>query len=265
MSHSDNNVVKYEVRDDIAIVTINRPEVRNAINGDVSQALSNIFCEIENDSNIKCSILTGSGSSFCSGADLKAIESAAMEKKPNNIIIKNGGFGGLVKLARKKPLIAAVNGPAIAGGFEIVLACDLVVAMVTASFGLPEVKRSLIASAGALFRLPRLVGQNIAMEMILTGEPITAKYAQQIGIVNKLADNHTQLMESSILLAKTIAANAPLSVQASRSLVSLAFNSDDNEIWSACFKEAALVSNSLDAIEGRRAFIEKRPPNWKGL
>ena len=265
MSNSDKNVVKYEVSEDIAIVTINRPEVRNAINGEVSLALSDIFCEIENDPNIKCSILTGSGSSFCSGADLKAIDLAAIENKPNNIIIKNGGFGGLVKLPRNKPLIAAVNGPAVAGGFEIVLSCDLVVAIVTASFALPEVKRSLIASAGALFRLPRLVGQNIAMEMILTGEPITAKYAQQIGIVNKLADNHNQLMQLSIKLAKSIAANAPLSVQASRRLVSLAFNIDDKEIWNAGFSEATLVLNSIDAVEGRRAFIEKRPPNWKGL
>jgi enoyl-CoA hydratase len=256
------NAVLYEIRNGIGLLTINRPEARNAVNGEVSLGIAAALDDIDHNNAVSVAILTGSGGVFCAGADLKAVEESQKTNVRNNIIIKNGGFAGLVRRARKKPLIAAVNGPAVGGGFEIVLACDLVVAAESASFALPEVKRSLLASAGALIRLPRLIGMARAMEMILTGESLSARRAFELGIINRVVPDG-MVGETAMQLALAVAANAPLAVQASRQLASRALEHSDLELWREGFALANEILQTEDAKEGRRAFIERREPNWK--
>ena len=173
-------MVEYETRDHIALITLNRPDARNAVNGEVARALESALDQYEGDDTLWAAILAAAGTVFCAGADLKEI--AAGNRA--TLSTERGGFAGIVKRARTKPLIAAVNGAAVAGGCEIALACDLIVASENAIFGLPEVKRSLIAAAGGLFRLPRAIGRAVAMEMILTGDPIDAERAYALGLVN---------------------------------------------------------------------------------
>jgi enoyl-CoA hydratase len=173
-----------------------------------------------------------------------------------------GGFGGIVHRQRTKPLLAALNGPALAGGFEIALACDLIVASEESFFALPEVKRSLIAVAGALFRLPRAMGMTQAMEVILTGEPLAAVRAYELGLINRLV-SRDRVLDEAVALARTIASNAPLAVQASRALAARAFSADEAMLWRDGFEMFQRNMQSEDAKEGPLAFIEKRAPRWK--
>lgn len=250
-------IVEYKKNGRVALITLNRPEARNAVSGELAQALEGAIDKLEADDDVWVGILAGNGPVFCAGADLKAVASGKA-----NLGTSRGGFGGFVTLERTKPVIAAVEGPAVAGGCELVLACDLVVASSDAAFGLPEVKRSLVAMAGGTTRLPKRVPQNIAMELALTGDTMNAERAYQHGLVNILCEPGDAINEA-MNLAERINANAPLAVRATRQAISQgAMVSDDEGIRIAVelFKP---VAASEDAKEGPLAFIEKRLPEWK--
>jgi len=252
-------MVDYEVIGRVAVLTINRPEARNAVNGAVAAAMEANLDRLEADDEVWVGVITGAGPVFCAGADLKAIASGDAAA----LSTERGGFAGIASRDRAKPLIAAVDGPALAGGTEIVLSCDLVVASTAARFGIPEVKRSLVAAAGGLFRLPRALPPAIAMEAALTGDPITADRAAQFGMVNELVEPGRAL-DAALALAGRITANAPLAVRESRRVVALATAGQDDELWRVTRRAMATVMASEDFREGPRAFIEKRPPQWTG-
>jgi enoyl-CoA hydratase len=252
-------MVDYELQGRVAVITINRPEARNAVNGAVAKGMEDAIDRLEADDDAWVGIVTGTGTVFCAGADLKAI--AAGEAA--DLQTKRGGFAGIVWRERTKPLIAAVDGPALAGGCEIALACDLIVASKAAAFGLPEVKRSLAAVAGGLFRLPRTLPPKIAMEVVLTGDPITAERAHEFGMLNALVEQGEALAGAKALAGR-ISANAPLAVRESRAIVAAAQTTDDEALWNMGFAAMAKLASTADFAEGPRAFIEKRPPNWTG-
>lgn len=252
-------VVEYETKGRIAIITLNRPEARNAVNGDVAQGMEDALDRYEADDNLWVAILTANGKAFCAGADLKEIAAG----NGNKLGTKKGGFAGIVSRQRTKPLIAAIAGSALAGGTEIALSCDMIVCSTETNFGLPEVKRSLVAGAGGLFRLPRAIGLAPALEVILTGDPLSSERAYQLGMVNQVVDP-SEVMSAAEALADRIAANAPLAVQASQSVAVRAFMDDDDALWSASGKAFGSIVNTEDFKEGPKAFIEKRAPNWQG-
>jgi enoyl-CoA hydratase len=253
-------MVEYEQKGRVALLTINRPEARNAVNGEVAAGMEAAIDRLESDDEVWIGVLTGAGSVFSAGADLKAIatgQAAALQTA-------KGGFAGIATRQRTKPIIAAVDGPALAGGCEIVLSCDMVVASSAAAFGLPEVKRSLVAGAGGLFRLPRVLPRNVAMEIALTGDPITAERAYSLGMINELVEAG-QAVQAALDLAERICANAPVAVRESRQVVLAAdTTNDDAELWRLSNQAFAKVASTEDFAEGPRAFIEKRPPAWKG-
>jgi enoyl-CoA hydratase len=251
--------VDYEPRGPFAIVKINRPEARNAVNAAVANGIEEAVDQIEADDSIWVGIITGEPPVFCAGADLKEINSG----NAGGLATAKGGFAGFVQRERAKPIIAAVDGPALAGGTEIVLASDLVVASTTATFGIPEVKRSLVAGAGGLFRLGRKIPLNLAMELTLTGDPIDAARAHHFGLVNRLVEPG-QALEEAISLAGQICANAPVAVRESRKIVLEATNAPDDIGWKMSAEGMAIAMRSEDFSEGLTAFIEKRPPVWKG-
>jgi len=250
--------VHFEIRDHVAIITLDRPEARNAVNHQLAVDLESAIDQMEADDSLWVSVIAGAGPAFCAGADLKAVASGNAD-----LATARGGFAGIVRRERTKPMIAAVEGPALAGGFEIVLSCDLVVAGSDARFGIPEVKRSLIANAGGLIRLPRILPRNLAMEMALTGDPISAKTAHHHGVVNRLVEAGGAL-DSAIALAVEIGANAPLAVRASRQVIIEGALLDDDAAFALSAEAARDVFRSEDFQEGPRAFIEKRAPNWLG-
>ena len=241
------SAVERERRGHIEILTINRPD---------AVALD----ELERDDEIWVVVITGSGDkAFSAGMDLKAFASG----EGAAIIGASGGFAGITERHFPKPLIAAVNGSALAGGCEIMLACDLVVSADHAVFGLPEVKRGLFAGAGALLRLPKRLPMAIALEMALTGEPITAERALGLGLVNRVVPSG-QLIDEAITLAEAIAANAPLAVRWSKKLLIEAADTTEEEGWKLNSEAIGVVFGSADAMEGPMAFAEKRAPNWQG-
>ena len=256
--------VTYEVRGQVAIITLNRPDARNAVNGDLAADMEAVLDRFEEEDGVWVGVLTAnttghSSPVFCAGADLKAINSG----NGGGLATKRGGFAGYVYRERKKPIIAAVDGLATAGGCEIVLASDLIVASDRSSFGLAEVKRNLIAAAGGLFRLPRAIGKAPAMEVILTGEPLSVSRAYELGLVNKVV-SPDQVMPEALAMAGKIAAAAPLAVQASRRVVLASQDMEEDDLAKMSNREIAQVMNSEDTKEGLTAFIEKRTPNWKG-
>ena len=258
------NIVEYEVRGKVAIITLNRPEARNAVNGDVASGLEAAIDKLEADSTVWVGVLAANTAGqerpvFCAGADLKAINSG----QAAGLNTKRGGFGGFVYRDRKKPVIAAVDGLATAGGCELVLACDMLVATTRSAFGLAEATRNLIAGAGGLFRLPRAIGRAAAMEAILTGEPFSAQRAYELGMVNKLVEPNA-VLDASIDLALRVCKAAPLAVWASRKIVLASATESDQTLIDMTNKEFGAVLASEDTKEGLTAFIEKRPPNWQG-
>ena len=251
-------IVEYESIDRVGFIRMNRPDARNAINSEMAEAIETAVDQLEQDDQAWVGLLCSNGPAFCAGADLKAIASGSA-----NLTTSKGGFAGLVDRERSKPLIAVVDGPAVAGGTEIVLACDLVVASTAAHFGIPEVKRSLIAAAGGLFRLPYFLPPTVAMELALTGRDLSAEDAHRYGMVNRLTEPGRAL-EVALDLAAEINANAPLAVRSSRrSILATRFLSD-KEANTVVTSESQAVWRSEDFLEGPRAFIEKRNPVWKG-
>jgi enoyl-CoA hydratase len=252
-------VVEYRTEGHVAVITINRPEARNAVNGDVAQGIEDAVDRLEADTDLWLGVITGVPPVFCAGADLKEINAG----RGASLNTARGGFAGITKRERTKPIIAAVDGPALAGGTEIVLSCDLVVASTTATFGIPEVKRSLVAAGGGLFRLPRKIPFNVAMECALTGDPITAEAAHRFGLVNALVEPGSALAEAMVLAAR-VEANAPVAVRTSRQILLQATMADDAVGWRMSEEGMMTAVSSEDFKEGLTAFIEKRPPRWTG-
>ena len=250
--------VHFEVRNNVAVMTLDRPEARNAVDQQLAADLEAAINRFEADDALWVAVLQGAGPAFCAGADLKAVAAGRAD-----LTTERGGFAGIVRRERSKPIIAAVEGPALAGGFEIVLSCDLVVAGADARFGIPEVKRSLIANAGGLIRLPRVIPRNLAMEMALSGEPINAETAHRHGVVNRLVGAGGAL-DGALHLASEIGANAPLAVRASRRVIVDGALLGDDEAFALSAEAAREVFQSEDFKEGPLAFIEKRPPKWQG-
>ena len=258
-----SDMVTYEVRGAIAIITLNRPEARNAVNDELAQAMESAIDQLEADDSIWVGVLTANTEGhkspvFCAGADLKALNAGGQ-----TLGTKRGGFAGFVYRERTKPIIAAVDGLATAGGCEIVLAADMVVATTRSSFGLAEVKRNLIAGAGGLFRLPRAIGKAVAMEVILTGDPLSADRAYQLGLVNQVVEPGAAL-DAAIVLGEKIAMSAPMAVAASRRVVLASAYETDENLIKMTNAEFAPILKSEDTKEGLLAFIEKRAPQWKG-
>lgn len=249
--------VERERRGKVEILRLNRPEARNAVDPETSAAIEAALDELEADPGVRCTVITGTGPVFCAGADLKAIASG----NGAAIMTTRGGFAGLAWRELTKPLIAAVNGPALAGGFEIALACDLVVAADTAVFGLPEVQRGLLASAGGPIRLAQRVPLAVALELSVLGEPISAARAAGLGLVNRVVPAD-RVLDEALALAERIVANSPAAVRGVRELVLGAADADRAGAWALNRRIMHEVAASPDGLEGARAFVEKRPPVW---
>jgi enoyl-CoA hydratase/carnithine racemase len=252
------DAVLLDVTDGVATITLNRPEVRNAIDLPTSLALAECLDEVDERRDVTVAVLTGAGSTFCAGMDLKAF--AATKERP--IHPRRGAFG-IVRQPCEKPLIAAIEGNALGGGLEIALACDLVVAARSSRLGLPEVKRGLVAAAGGVLRLPRRIPQAVAMELILSGEPLTAEQARYWGLVNRVAPDGEALAVAREL-AGAIASNAPLAVRAAKRIVLESADWPTDEAFDLQTAHTDPVRASADAAEGARAFVEKRAPQWTG-
>ncbi|TCK21982.1 crotonase/enoyl-CoA hydratase family protein [Pseudonocardia endophytica] len=255
------SVVRYEPDPDrhIAVVTIDRPEARNAVNQEVAEQIEAALDDVEARDDLWVTILTGTPPVFCSGADLKVVAAGGVK----TLWTKKGGFAGLIRRERTKPLIAAVDGPALAGGTEITLVCDLVVASRTATFGIPEVQRSLVAAGGGLFRLGRRIPYVVAMEWALTGDAYPAARAAELGLVNEVTAEGKAL-DGAIALAERITKNAPRAVQLSRWVMHEGTTADDARGWELSREAGKIVSGTEDFREGLTAFAEKRPPRWTG-
>ncbi|MEC4762246.1 crotonase/enoyl-CoA hydratase family protein [Mycobacterium sherrisii] len=255
--------VLVERRGDVMVITINRPEARNAINAAVSIGVGDALEQAQHDPDVRAVVLTGSGDkSFCAGADLKAIS-----RRENIYHPEHGewGFAGYVSHFIDKPTIAAVNGTALGGGTELALASDLVVAHEAAQFGLPEVKRGLIAAAGGVFRIVEQLPRKVAMELLLTGEPMTASDAWEWGLVNQVVKEGS-VLDAALAMAARVTVNAPLSVQASKRIaygVDDGVPTGDQAGWRRTATEMSALMRSEDAKEGPLAFAEKREPVWK--
>lgn len=260
-----NGTVLAELHGHTLLITLNRPEARNAVNNDLATGVGEALDHAEDAADIWTVIITGAGDkSFCAGADLKEAATGRLGK--GDARFERWGFAGYVSHAISKPTIAAVNGFALGGGTELVLASDLAVAVDTASFGLPEVKRGIFAGAGGAFRLGRQIPDKIAMEHLLTGIPMTAGRALEVGLVNRVVPVD-QLLEMAFGLADAICENAPLSVQTSkriaRGITDQHVAAEDGD-WARTHAEAERLMRSADAAEGMRAFAEKRAPQWTG-
>jgi enoyl-CoA hydratase len=253
---SDSPVLA-ERRDGVLLITLNRPDARNAINLAVAEGIAAALDELDRDEGLSVGVLTGAGKGFCAGMDLKAFVSG---QRP---WVADRGFAGIVRRPPSKPLIAAIEGFAVAGGLEIALACDLIVAARGAKLGIPEVKRSLVAAGGALLRLPRRIPYHAAMELALTGDPVSAERAHELGLVNRLADPGAAV-EEALRLAAEIAVNAPLALIASKRILQEQHDWPAAEMWERQSAISDPVFVSEDAREGATAFAEKRAPLWQG-
>ncbi|HEY7931702.1 MAG TPA: crotonase/enoyl-CoA hydratase family protein [Acidimicrobiales bacterium] len=247
-----------ERRGHVEILTINRPEARNAINRATAIALSDALDEAEANDDVWVVVLTGAGDkAFSAGMDLKAFAQGEFPATDQ-------GFGGITNRVFAKPLIAAANGAALAGGFEMLISCDLVVAAEHAIFGIPEAQRGLVAGAGGLIRLAKLIPRAVAYEMALTADPISATRAYELGLVNRVVPGE-QVLNEAVALAERISRNAPLAVRTSKELMRRSLEMSEDEAWAMNNEAFARIGRSADALEGAIAFAEKRSPQWKGI
>ncbi len=258
------DAVLYRTVGRVAVITLNRPEARNAVNGDVTLGMESAVDSLENDHDVWVGLLCANTEGqqrpvFSAGADLKVFNAG----QQHTLYTERGGFGGFVQRERTKPIVVAADGLATAGGLEFVLAADVAVASTRSSFGLAEVTRNLIAAAGGAFRLPRAIGRAAAMDAILTGDPIPARRAYELGLVSRLFEPE-ETYAAALLVAEQIAAAAPLAVRASRRIVRAAETADDTTLWAMSNQLLAEVVSSDDAKEGLSAFVEKRAPQWRG-
>lgn len=251
------DVVLVDTANGVMTITLNRPKAKNAVNKALAEAVSAAIDELEANDELRVAIVTGADGTFCSGMDLKAFVTGELP------IVEGRGFGGLTEYTASKPLIAAVEGYALAGGFELAISCDLVVAADDSKFGIPEVKRGLAAAAGGLAKLPKQIPPRIAMELALTGDFISAQRAYDLGLINQVVPAGTAV-DAARALAEKIAANGPLAVAASKQVVASAQDWNTANMFSEQMKLIQPVLTSKDAIEGAMAFAEKRAPNWQG-
>jgi enoyl-CoA hydratase len=251
------DVVLTEQRGAVLLITLNRPEMRNAVNLELAEGIAAALEELDSDSQLSVGVLTGAGKGFCAGMDLKAFVTG---QRP---WVGDRGFAGIVRRSSEKPLIAAIEGFAVAGGLEVALACDLIVAARGAKLGIPEVKRSLVAAGGALLRLPRRIPYHVAMELALTGDPILAERAAELGLVNRLAEPG-ETVARALELAEQVAVNAPLALMATKRILQEQGDWSASEMWEAQSAISDPVFSSEDAREGATAFSEKRAPVWRG-
>lgn len=249
--------VLLDINDNVMVITLNRPEARNAVNRAVADGVAAAVDELEARPDVSVGVLTGAGGTFCAGMDLKAFLTG------DRAIVPGRGFCGLTQRPPAKPLIAAVEGWALAGGCEVALSADMVVAARDAKFGLTEVKRGLVAAAGGLLRLPKCLPYQVAMEVALTGEPLGAEDAHRHGLVNRLTDPGGALDEA-LRLARAVAVNAPLALLTTKRLVAGAVEWTDAEAYEEQLRATERIFESEDAREGARAFAERRPPVWRG-
>lgn len=247
----------FEIQDHIALLTINRPEARNAATLSLSEAMVVAIDEINQDSEIRAAVITGAGGHFCAGMDLKGFLRGELPK------IEGRGFAGLTQAPPVKPLIAAVEGYALGGGFELALACDLIVAARGARFGLPEVKRGLMPRAGGVLRLPRQMPPRKALELMLTGRLLDPVDAERFGLINQVVENG-QALQAALGLAGEIAANGPMAVRAIKDIAARVLDWPQEEMFTRQSEFADPVFASEDAKEGAKAFAEKRSPVWRG-
>lgn len=245
-----------EARDGVLIITLNRPEAKNAANKALSEAVAAALDQLDGDDSLRVGVITGAGGTFCSGMDLKGF---LMGETP---FVPGRGFAGITEAPPQKPLIAAVNGYALAGGFEIMLACDLVVANKDAKFGIPEAKRGLAAAAGGLVRLPRQIPPRLAMELALTGDFITAGRAYEMGLINRVTEGDA--LDAALELAASITANGPLAVAASKRIIRDSREWNEADMWRKQGESLGNLFMTEDAREGAAAFAQKRKPEWKG-
>lgn len=259
MSETDTQApaVLTERRGNVLIITINRPEVRNAVNAAVAEGIAGALEELDADGDLAVGVLTGSGGFFCAGMDLGAFV------KGEHPWYGDRGFAGIAQRAARKPLIAAIEGFAVAGGMEIALACDMIVAAKGAKLGIPEAKRSLVAAGGALLRLPRRMPYHVVMELALTGDPMPAERFHEFGLVNRIAEPGSAV-DTALELAAAIAKNGPLAVAASKQIIEQQQDWSIEEMWEKQGELAGPALVSEDAKEGARAFKEKRDPVWQG-
>ena len=253
----DEPPVLTERRGSTLLITLNRPEARNAVNAALASGVAAALDELDSDADLHVGVITGAGAGFCAGMDLKAF---VRGESPH---VEGRGFAGIVERPPRKPLIAAIEGFAVAGGFEVALSCDLLVAARGAKLGIPEVKRSLVAAGGALLRLPRRMPYHLAMELALTGDPISAERGAELGLVNRLAEPGGAV-DAALELAGSIAANGPLALDASKRILVESAEWSEDEAWQRQGEIAGPVFVSEDAREGATAFSEKRAPVWKG-
>lgn len=257
MENKKNILTKLE--DGVLVITINRDERRNAIDPETSAEMEEILNAAEDDMSVRAIVITGAGSrSFCSGEDL-----AAYDDNGTCQTIMAHGFAGITERISAKPIIAACNGTAVAGGLEIALACDIIVASEEARFGLSEVKVGFLATSGGLIRLPNIIPRKVATEMVLTGKLISAQRAYEVGLVNHVVPKN-EVLEKALELAKLIAKNAPLSLKLSKQIFHVATQSSFEDAQRFCNVCWDYIEKTEDAIEGPKAFLEKREPNWKG-
>jgi enoyl-CoA hydratase len=254
---NDEQAVHTERHERVLVVTINRPDQRNAINAAVAVGIAAALDELDGDPQLSLGVLTGAGKGFCAGMDLKAFVAGESSHAGDR------GFAGITRRASVKPLIAAIEGFAVAGGLEVALSCDLIVAARGARLGIPEVKRSLVAAGGGLLRLPRVLPRNVAMELALTGDPIDAERGYQLGLVNRLAEPGKAL-EVALELAGAIVGNGPLALAATKRILVESVDWPDSEFFARQAEIAGPVAASEDAREGSVAFAEKRAPVWQG-
>ena len=250
-------VLVRERRDRVEVLRLDRPESRNAMSPELSKAIEQALDDVETDPDVWAVVLTGTGSVFCAGADLKVIASGGGIE----IETERGGFGGFVQRDFPKPVIAAVNGHALAGGFELVLACDLVVVAEDATFGLPEVKRGLLAAAGGPIRLAKRVPLATALEIVMTGDPISAARAHELGLVNRVVPAD-RVLDEALTLAARIGEASPAAVRGARRLVRRSVDLPEPEAWALNRSIMGEIFASGDSLEGASAFVEKRPPRW---